>query len=280
MKKTLSIILTAVMLISMAVIPASASDDTPFMLVLGDSIAYGSGLTNPVHACYGKIVADTNGYEYSNRSVPGHTSSALISVMNRPEVLEEIEKADIICISIGGNDFLTNNIIGLMFDSMVKRDYSRFSQIADGFYNNLTTILDIINTRNEDATILMQTLYNPQSGHIRPVYQQGADRLNEALYRFSENNPGEITIVDVGTALGDDMANFAADEIHPSAKGNEIIAQQVLNTLYTLGLGNSTTPVINEAGNDIKSGLMFTFYVDIFAVIFHALGMIRNIFVR
>lgn len=279
MKKILAIMLCVIVLITAAVIPASAKADTPFLLVLGDSIAYGSGLTNPVQACYGKIIADTNGYEYSNRSVPGHTSTALIGVMNREEVIEEIKAADIICISIGGNDFLTNNIIGLMFDSMVKNDYSRFSQIADNFYDNLTTIIELINTHNEAAVVLIQTLYNPQSGYIRPAYQQGADRLNEALYRFNENNPGEIVIVDVAAALGDDMANFAADEIHPSTKGNEIIAQTVLDTLYGLGLGGSTKPVITEKGDDFDRPLIFSFYVKIFGALFHSLGVIRNLFI-
>lgn len=279
MKKTIATILTIIMLFTLAVLPCCAQTDAPFYLVLGDSIAYGSGLNNPVEACYGKIVADTNGYEYSNRSVPGHTSTALIGVMSREDVIEDIRKADIINISIGGNDFLTNNIIDLMFNAMVKKDYSRFDSIAEGFYSNLTTILEIINTHNEDAVVLIQSLYNPQSGHIRPAYQQGADRINEALYRFSENNPGEIVIVDVASALGDDMANFAADEIHPSAKGNEIIAQQVLDTLYGLGLGKSTTPVIAEKGSDFDRPLMFSFYVRIFATVFHVLGVIRGLFV-
>lgn len=279
MKKAIATLLTIIILFTLTVLPSSAEEQAPFYLVLGDSIAYGSGLDNPTEACYGKIVADTNGYEYSNRSVPGHTSTALIGVMNREEVIEDIRKADIINISIGGNDFLTNDIIGLMFNAMVKEDYSRFDSIAEGFYSNLTTIIEIINTLNEDAIVLIQTLYNPQSGYIRPAYQQGADRINEALYRFSENNPGEIVIVDVASALGDDMSNYALDEIHPGAKGNEIIAQTVLDTLYQLGIGKSTTPVITEKGDDFDRPLMFSFYVRIFATVFHALGLIRGLFV-
>ena len=278
MKKLTAIILTLILIAGMAVIPTSAQGDGLFYLVLGDSIAFGSGLDNPQQACYGKIVADTNGYEYVNHSVPGHTSTALIGVMSQQNVIEDIEKADIINISIGGNDFLTNNIINLMFNAMVKSDYSRFDQIAENFYLNLTTIVDTINSYNEDAVILIQTLYNPQSGYIRPAYQQGADRINEALYRFSENNPGEIVIVDVAPVLGDDMSNYALDEIHPSAKGNEAIAQTVLNTLYDLGLADTTTPVITEKGDDFDRPLMFSFYVKIFAAVFHALGAIYNLF--
>lgn len=66
-----------------------------------------------------------------------------------------------------------------MFNAMVKKDYSRFDSIAEGFYSNLTTILEIINTQNEDAVVLIQSLYNPQSGHIRPAYQQGQTALTK-----------------------------------------------------------------------------------------------------
>lgn len=84
MKKFIAIVLSLVMCMSIFVISASAIEEKPFYLVLGDSIAYGSGLGNAVDACYGKIVSDTNGYEYSNRAVPGHTTTNLIDRLSQP----------------------------------------------------------------------------------------------------------------------------------------------------------------------------------------------------
>ena len=49
--------------------------------------------------------------------------------------------------------------------------------MADGCYTNFCEIVRIINSHNEDAVILMQTIYNPQTGYIGEAYQQGADRL-------------------------------------------------------------------------------------------------------
>lgn len=224
--------------------------ENTFYLVLGDSIAYGSGLTNPVAACYGKIVADTNGYDYANHSVPGHTTANLINRLKEEEVIADLEKADIINISIGGNDFLTSNVKQLITDCLVNGDYSKLDKIAQTFYNNLCEIVDIINSHNEDAVILVQTLYNPQEDFLRDAYQIGADRINNAIKKYASKNPGEIVIVDVGKALGADMANYAADKIHPSAKGNEKIAKTVLNKLYELKLGTETKPVITTKGKD------------------------------
>lgn len=276
MKKVLALVLSLVMVFGIFSVCASAAEDTPVYVVLGDSIAYGSGLSNPKEACYGKIVADTNGYEYINHSIPGHTTTNLIRRLGEDTVIADVEKADIISISIGGNDFLTSNLFGLMFDAIVLKDYAEYDRIAEGFYTNFCTIVDMINDLNPDAVILMQTLYNPQSGYLRDPYQQGADRINSAIYRYAEENPGEIEIVDVGTALGEDMENYAGDEIHPSVAGNEIIAVEVLEKLYDLGLGENTQPVINEKGTDIEIPQIFTASLRIAGNIFNAISVVYN----
>ena len=278
MKKFTAVILSIVMIFAVLVTGAYAENEKPFYLVLGDSIAYGSGVSNSTQACYGRIVADTNGYDYANHAIPGHTTTNLINRLKEDVVIADLEKADIISISIGGNDFLMSNLIDLMFDSIVLGDHSDFDKIADGFYANLCEIIDIINSLNPDAVILMQTLYNPQSGYLRAPYQQGADRINAAIERYNAENPDEIVIVDVGSALGDDMANYADDEIHPSAKGNEIIADVILEKLYELGLGTDADPVIAEAGKDIEIPDIFTMPLRLAGEIFNAISVVYNFF--
>ncbi len=278
MKKLTAILLSLVMIFAVFSICGYAETEKPFYLVLGDSIAFGSGLTNSREACYGKIVADTNGYDYANHSVPGHTTANLINRLKDETVISDLKKADIISISIGGNDFLMSNLIGLMFDSIVLGDHSEYNKISEGFYTNLCEIIDIINSHNADAVILMQTLYNPQSGYLRAPYQEGADRINAEIERYNTENPGEIVIVDVGKALGDDMANYADDEIHPSTKGNEIIAQEVLAKLYELNLGDTVTPIINAKGKDIEIPSIFTSSLRIIGTVFNAISVVYNLF--
>lgn len=278
MKKLTAVILSFVLILCAFCISAFAENEKQFYLVLGDSIAYGSGVSNSKEACYGKIVADTNGYDYANHSVPGHTTANLINRLKDETVIADLKKADIISISIGGNDFLMSNLIGLMFDSIVLGDHSEYDRIAEGFYTNFCEIVDIINFHNADAVILMQTLYNPQSGYLRAPYQEGADRINAAIERYNTEHPGEIVIVDVGSALGEDMENYADDEIHPSTKGNEIIAQKVLDKLYELDLGETVTPVINEKGKDIEIPSIFTSSLRFAGTVFNAISAVYNFF--
>lgn len=278
MKKITSIIVCIALLITLPCITAFAQDSKPYYVVMGDSIAYGSGLANPVEACYGKIVADTNGYDYVNHAIPGHTTTNLLNRLEEEKVIADVKKADIISISIGGNDFLMNNLFGLMFDAIVMEDYTKFDAIGEGFYANFCRIVDRINVLNEDAVILMQTLYNPQSGHLRAAYQQGADRINAAIVRYSEEHPGEIIIVDVATALSDTMDNFAGDDIHPSALGNEKIAVAILSVLNENGLGENTQPTISTAGIDAPIPESFTMMIDMMGEFFNTLGEIYRFF--
>ena len=278
MKKLIAILLSLIMIFGVFAVNGYAENEKKFYLVLGDSIAYGSGISNSREACYGKIVADTNGYDYANYSVPGHTTTNLINRLKDETVISDLKKADIISISIGGNDFLMSNLIGLMFDSIVLNDYTEYDKIAESFYTNLCEIVKIINSHNADAVILMQTLYNPQSGYLRAPYQEGADRINAAIERYNAENPGEIVIVDVGAALGDDMENYADDEIHPSAAGNEIIAETILDKLYELDLGNDSAPVINEEGKDIEISAIFTAGLRMAGAVFNAISVIYNFF--
>ena len=277
-KRILAVLLSAVLLLGLAGTAAAA--DRPFYLVLGDSIAFGSGLSNPREAVYGKVVADTNGYDYANYAVPGHTTANLLKRMENEAVRDAIARADIISISIGGNNFLLGNLNALLFDGIVKQDFTKLDEIAAGFSADLDTIVNTIRAQNATAAIVLQTLYNPQTGYIGDVYQQGADRLNKALRAYDEAHPGTILIADVGAALTDSDRDFAEDRIHPSAAGNEKIARVVLQTLKDNALGDGTEPVIQTAGKDAHGMGIFTVFVNLYGNFFHILAVIRGFFAR
>ncbi|MBQ2676455.1 MAG: SGNH/GDSL hydrolase family protein [Clostridia bacterium] len=277
MKKLLSVLLSIVLAFSCMSIIAFAEEEPIDYVVLGDSIAFGAGMVNTVDACYGKIVAETNGYNYVNHSIPGITSGVLLTMVSDGEKIRaSIEEAEIISISIGGNNYLTNNIVGLAFDCLVKKDMTNFDQIAEVFYSEFCAIMDKINEINPDAVVLMQTLYNPQDAAAGIVYAEGGNKLNEMIRKYDTEHPGEIVIVEVGEALNSDRNNFADDKIHPSAAGNEIIAREVLGVLYELGLGENTEPVINTKGLDLIMPISYALLVDIVCKLFQMLGNLVN----
>ncbi|MBQ6020956.1 MAG: hypothetical protein IJL26_12355 [Clostridia bacterium] len=276
-RRILSVFLCVALLFCTLSVLAAATDKTRYV-VLGDSIAYGSGLSNPREAVYGRIVADTDGFAYENYAVPGHTTANLLHRMENETVAESIRKADIVNISIGGNNFLLGNLGGLLYDGIVKTDYTKFDEIAKGFSDDLHEIVGRLRDLNPDAAIVLQTIYNPQTSYVGDVYQNGADRINGKMFEFAEENPGEIIIADVASALTDPDTDFAEDRIHPSAAGNEKIARCILQTLYDNGLGDATEPVIAVPGTDLRGTGGFTQMVDFYGWLFHILSVIRNLF--
>lgn len=280
LKRLISLLFCLALAACLPVFGAAAKEDAPFYLVLGDSIGYGSGLSNPKEAVYGRIVADTNGYEYANDAIPGYTTQALLRLMQTDDVKADIEKADIISISIGGNNFLLGNLMQLMADVLIKGDDAGFAAIGEAYYADLCQIIGTIKALNPDAVILMQTLYNPQTGYVGEVYDHGTEWINGSVRRYAEEHPGEIEIVDVAARLTEHPADFAADRIHPSAAGNEKIAVAILEKLAELGLGEATTPVVNVPGRDagIPGGSVNT--MELFAKFLHFLSFIYGFFAK
>lgn len=247
-KKIFSLILALVFALC-CFAPAFAADKKIY-LSLGDSIAYGQGVANPKEASFGKIVADTIGYDYVNQAVSGYNSEALLVHLELPSVKSDIKRADLINLSIGGNDFLTDNMASLAIKAIVFGDYSDFDKIAEDFYENFCIIIAKIKEYNPDAVLLVNNLYNPRMGIGREIYQQGVDRLNACYKRYLEENPGSYAMVDAATAIGDNEAYIAMDTIHPSAQGNVQIAKAALKTLNNLGVTQKTELVINATGLD------------------------------
>lgn len=266
MKKTISLIIAVILAFNIFSIAGFAQENLNY-LVLGDSIAYGSGIANPVEACYGKIVADTNGYNYKNLSKPGSTSENLLNSLDNEEVAQAVANADIIQISIGGNDFLRHNIALLILNGMFG-NMAPFNEIQQNFLKNGTQIILKIKELNPDAHILVQTIYNPNFIYAR-TFQLGLDRINGTIRAGLEDYPGTYTIVDVGNHFKGHWDYIAVDVVHPNAKGNLEIAKLTLQVLKDLGLGENTEPVIETEAVDLKG--------------FHALNVynfIQAIFLR
>lgn len=253
-KKILSVFLAALMLCSVLTFFASAEEGQLQYLLLGDSIAYGAGIRNHETACYGRIVADTNGYGYQNLGVNGMTSADVLQALGRADYRAAIEKADIISLSVGGNDFRHANLIAMIFNGVVLQNYDRMERVTEEIRVNFVQIIASIREMNPDAVILVQTLYNPRVDGLRAVYQQGIDRLNAMFRAEQAAQPGSFEIVDVAPAMSGKANLIAVDTIHPSALGNVVIARVVLQKLAELGLGEATEPVINDPGVDRLGG--------------------------
>ena len=263
-RKLLALLLAVIMAAGCLALTSAAKKNTA-LLLLGDSIAWGSGVMNSTQACYGRIVADTNGYDYANYAVPGHRTDNMLARLDRDNVSAAVENADIICISIGGNDYLTDNMAAVI--ATVKAgDMEMVDSIAANLRKNFAEIIGKIRALNPDAVVFVQTLYNPLIGlSLEDVYQQAIDRINESYDLYLADHPGSYEIIDVAGALDGKSGMIAGDSIHPSAKGNVEIAKLYLRTLKDMGLGTETEPKLNAFAIDNPLTPLFDLFKKILA---------------
>lgn len=250
-KKFVAIVLSLVICIGIVSVSASAKERLNYLL-LGDSIAEGFGVTNPDQASYGKIVADTNGFNYKNDAIMGRNSVGLVNhLSNDEEYINDVKWADIISASIGGNDFLLDHAALLIAEGIIFNDYSKFDKIGETFYENFSKSMDRIHEINPNAKVFVQLLYTSWTfDFARKPYKQAAKRINDAIIKYAEENPENIYVVDTDEIFDGRRDCISTDTIHPNAQGNIELAKAVQSKLCEVGLATTTELVLLSTGID------------------------------
>ena len=242
MKKIIAFLLTLTLMLSLAV-TAFAADSTNFV-VLGDSIAHGHGLEDKENYAYGALIAKANGYNYFNHAYDGDTSFDLNKRLGTNAVITSLKKADIVAISIGGNNFLRGGFVEMILKGIVG-NYDMFDETAEEFYDNFNIAIDKIRAINPDVTILVQTVYNPRNDLFAGVYQKALDRLNKYIRKAAAEK--DLTLVEIAAAFDGHAGEYIqGDVVHPNERGHYNIALEYLKVLKDMGLGTAEKPLIDE----------------------------------
>jgi lysophospholipase L1-like esterase len=252
------------MLFTFAFSAAGAQDpDAPAKtnyLLMGDSIAEGFGVRNSDEASYGAIVAHTDGFNYNNIARTARTTTGLLNQITGDEYARAlITQADIISLSIGGNDYFTDEgVVGIAAGLVFGIETPRFKELTAQMKVNFEKIIGEIYALNPDVVILAQTVLCSWYGFLGDAYMHGTQTVNDMIYGYLEDHPGAYEIVDVAGALNGHKEYIARDTVHPNTQGNIVIARLVLEKLKELGLGEKTEPEI------IADGVEFDYYVDMY----------------
>ncbi len=260
LKKALAVLLALCVVFgaNACALAAFAGDEEVDYLLMGDSIAEGYGVSNPDEASYGAIVANTNGYNYHNIARSARTSGKLLEqITEKEDVRELIADAEIISLSIGGNDYFTDRDIVAMAAGLVFGvELPKYKQLTVQMAENFAKIIETIKELNPDVLILVQTVYCSWYGILGNAYMHGTNSVNKVIYDYLEENPGAFEIVDVASAMNGHKEYIAIDTVHPNGEGNVVIARLVLAKLNELGLSENTEPVI------IAEGIGYDYYIQ------------------
>ncbi len=281
-----SLLLAASLAISAS---AAAAPEKGTLVILGDSIGTGHSLPDynsegdpKSKYSWATLLSKKYGAKQINLAVDGDTTSDLLEVVNDASKRRVIADAKVICISVGGNNFLQLMgrlaLSGTIFDGeAVESAYVEMETAAE---RDLDAIFAELKKINPDAKVLVQTLFEPyRYFEIQVTPEQtvaewmGAfiDRYNAVLTAKAESHG--FTVVDVAKkfeadgqkswvytsmsegTLAEAIIAFATANPHPTKDGHKGIFDAYCETagnIFTAAFGDENTSGARASGSDNK----------------------------
>ncbi|RXI95543.1 GDSL family lipase [Anaerobacillus alkaliphilus] len=200
------------------------------IVALGDSLTTGAGDLEG-KGYVGNIVDQlaeltTEEIILHNFAVNGLTSDGLLKVLKQREVQEELAVADIIFMTIGGNDLFQGG------QTLLQLNLEEIELIKEQYLGNLTGILTEIRNVNTEAPIYFSGLYHPFA-HLPNVEITTSVILNwnylTALELAKINRTVFVPMFDIFQFQLDTY--LSEDRFHPSSLGYQQMANRIAGLL-------------------------------------------------
>ena len=281
-RKFIAAALVIVMLACCVAVLAACNDDKAVekteIVYLGDSIAEGILGASPLglrhEYAYANVLGRRNDLTYYNHSVSGHLTKDLRAILENEDLdydmarglLLHVSEADIIHVSILGNDLLQSMNMNAVVLEAAQGKYDIINGIAATASENIAVIVDRLKELNPDALIIFQNVYNPLSekstlvdeptratlsaeyrieeGDLRELGSGILDRLNGVLDNYLKDHPDAFVIADARSEFDrifeEDYERgkglIYPDYIHPSNEGHAVLADLTQGILEERGL--------------------------------------------
>ena len=226
------------------------------IVYLGDSIAEGILGASPLglrhEYAYANVIGRRNDYTYYNHSVSGHLTKDLRAILENEDLdydrarglLLHVSEADVIHISILGNDVLQDRMDGAFETEPVtmhniileaaEDEYTSIDRVLNGdtvggvttagSVENIKAIVDALRRLNPDALIIFQSVYNPIMDVDTPLIKQGTrDALEAAGFEItldSLHRLGDLLIERLNSALDTVLAMDGYEDAFVIADGH------------------------------------------------------------
>jgi lysophospholipase L1-like esterase len=213
-----------------AAVPPSGPNGPTRILVLGDSLAKGTGDETGKGFAVAVLEAfrKSGNAELTNLAVNGMESPEVLAVVNTPNVRALARAAGLILLSAGGNDLSHGAARG--------GDAGAPAGIADAvgaararYVESLRRILEVLREENPKAPILVLGLYDPFES------SDGAGRLGasvilqwNALAQETALAFPSVSVVPTFDLFHGRPDRLAVDRYHPNARGYAEIAARML----------------------------------------------------
>ncbi|MGX1901178.1 SGNH/GDSL hydrolase family protein [Thermolongibacillus altinsuensis] len=134
-----------------------------------------------------------------------------------------IREADLILITIGGNDMMK-----VVRSHFLDLSYSLFVEEQQAFASRLDDLLQTIRTMNRDAFVVLIGLYNPFSSVFQsvPEVEKVIDLWNDGSEQVVSQYD-RMMFVHIADVLAEREDVLSDDQFHPNNKGYQLIATRI-----------------------------------------------------
>ncbi|CAH0146691.1 Spore germination lipase LipC [Peribacillus sp. Bi96] len=196
------------------------------VVALGDSLTRGTG--DETGKGYVGLVMEDLESEYHrkplihNLGINGQVSQELVQQVKQTEVKRQIQAADVILVTIGGNDLFQKG------QTLIDYDREAASVSQKKYLKNLHEILKDLNHVNDTATIFLLGLYNP-------FIELDEDLDTNRIVRDWNNETAEVVAHYKNAIFVPTFDLFQlsvneylySDKFHPNKEGYRLIADRV-----------------------------------------------------
>ena len=205
-----------------------------YYLALGDSLTRGVGDETQDYGYTIRLQQELDNWpmveqvELDNRGKNGRRSDQLLSLLKKGHYDEELEKANLITITLGGNDVMKivkKNLFSLkrsMFDKELPRFADRYEQI-------IARIREV----NPEVPIVLVGFYNPFSIVVEeitpfdPIISDWNDEIGKIA--ATDENACFVSVEDLFVS-NEDMV-YHVDFFHPNSTGYDRMTKRIIETM-------------------------------------------------
>lgn len=169
-----------------------------------------------------------NQTKFQNFGVKGNRTDQLLKRLESEEIKTAIEGADIVIITIGGND-----VMKVVRENFSNLQLTYFKKAIKQYEKNLHEIIQSIRTYNQQTKIILVGLYNPFYTWFSNVKEldEIIDEWNEAS-KFIIGMYEQAYFVEIDDLFAYDGESLLySDYFHPNDKGYELIASRLFQKI-------------------------------------------------
>lgn len=198
------------------------------IVAIGDSLTQGVGDESDNGGYVGILEQSLKNEEnqhikIKNYGKRGNRTDQLLKRLNKEEISDSIEEADIILMTIGAND-----IMRIVKENFTDLNYEDFVKEQTRYETRLQSVLDTIDVKNPEANIYLLGIYNPFNQYFSEVPELGQIMKDwNSISKKVSSQYSNVTFIPIADIFEGSSELYYEDNFHPNQEGYQLIAERI-----------------------------------------------------